>query len=198
MLRDISEGERESLSSSLVSSAGSKSKSKASSSSCSVVTSDGSFQRIQTRKLSIFAVVARCHEMKLKVVRKSRSKACFSSGHRKTFSVKPEKACSGSISTEARSSSCLSSSSSARSGRRRKLVGSNVSGSGSANMRRRAEAILKFLSRGSSSEVQIRQVIGDSPDTSKALRMLLKLEEVKRSGTGGRNDPYVYMIASRN
>lgn len=44
-------------------------------------------------------------------------------------------------------------------------------GSGSSYMRRQAEKILDFLSRGSSSEVRIRQVLGDSPDTSKALRM---------------------------
>ncbi|KAK9290911.1 hypothetical protein L1049_009090 [Liquidambar formosana] len=42
---------------------------------------------------------------------------------------------------------------------------------GSAHMRRRAEAILRLLSGGCSSEVRIRQVLGDSPDTSKALRM---------------------------
>lgn len=42
---------------------------------------------------------------------------------------------------------------------------------GSAYMRRRAEAILKLLSGGDSSEVRIRQLLGDSPDTSKALRM---------------------------
>lgn len=42
---------------------------------------------------------------------------------------------------------------------------------GSAHIRRRGEAILKFLSQGSASEVKIRQVLGDSPDTSKALRM---------------------------
>lgn len=42
---------------------------------------------------------------------------------------------------------------------------------GSAHICRRAEAILKFLANGSASEVKIRQVLGDSPDTSKALRM---------------------------
>lgn len=42
---------------------------------------------------------------------------------------------------------------------------------GSPHLRRRGEAILKFLSLGGSSEVRIRQMLGDSPDTSKALRM---------------------------
>ncbi|KAI6696782.1 hypothetical protein NL676_016901 [Syzygium grande] len=68
---------------------------------------------------------------------------------------------------------------------------------GSMPMRRRADAILTFLSEGCASEVHIRQVIGDSPDTSKALRMLLKLDEVKRSGTGGRHDPYIYEVTQR-
>ncbi|KAG5609342.1 hypothetical protein H5410_020623 [Solanum commersonii] len=65
----------------------------------------------------------------------------------------------------------------------------------SANMQRRAEAILKVLSsHGCASEVRIRQLLGDSPDTSKALRILLRLEEVKRTGAGGRTDPYVYVV----
>ncbi|KAE9590137.1 hypothetical protein Lalb_Chr21g0316471 [Lupinus albus] len=46
------------------------------------------------------------------------------------------------------------------------------SGVGSPHLRRRAEAILKLLSMaGGSSELKIRQMLGDSPDTSKALRM---------------------------
>jgi hypothetical protein len=53
---------------------------------------------------------------------------------------------------------------------------------------------LEFLSSESSSEVHIRQILGDSPDTSKALRMLLKMEEVKRFGTGGRLDPFIYKV----
>ncbi|MCD7461358.1 hypothetical protein HAX54_045954 [Datura stramonium] len=65
----------------------------------------------------------------------------------------------------------------------------------SAHMRRRAEAILNVLSsHGCASEVRIRQLLGDSPDTSKALRILLRLEEVKRTGAGGRRDPYVYVV----
>ncbi|CAH8384734.1 unnamed protein product [Eruca vesicaria subsp. sativa] len=66
----------------------------------------------------------------------------------------------------------------------------------SSSIRRRAKEILEFLSTGSSSsELQIRQVLGNTPDTSKALRMLLQMEEVKRYGTGGRHDPYIYKIA---
>ncbi|KAI4330512.1 hypothetical protein MLD38_028797 [Melastoma candidum] len=61
----------------------------------------------------------------------------------------------------------------------------------------RAEAILKLLSEGSAHETRIRKELGDSPDTSKALRALLKLEEVKRSGKGGRRNPFIYTIAQR-
>ncbi|CAN8254405.1 unnamed protein product [Cochlearia groenlandica] len=68
------------------------------------------------------------------------------------------------------------------------------SSSRSSSIRRRAKDILEFLSLASSSEVQIRLILGDSPDTSKALRMLLKMEEVKRYGTGGRLDPYIYKV----
>lgn len=42
---------------------------------------------------------------------------------------------------------------------------------GTPHLRRRGEAIMKFLSHGISSEVRIREMLGDSPDTSKALRM---------------------------
>lgn len=43
----------------------------------------------------------------------------------------------------------------------------------SSSVRRRAVKILEFLSNGCSSEVKIRQVLGDSADTSKALRMYI-------------------------
>ena len=39
------------------------------------------------------------------------------------------------------------------------------------NLRHRANAILEFLSGGCYSEAEIRQVLGDTPDTSKALRL---------------------------
>ncbi|KAF5474142.1 hypothetical protein F2P56_006068 [Juglans regia] len=144
------------------------------------------------------------------IVRKSRSKIHYSSCDQEISSAEKVKMSSASVSTDASylssSSSPLSSGRSHRSGYvtrgektqkrlattreeiRRKHVGS-------VHMRRRSEDILKLLSGGCSSELKIRQLLGDSPDTSKALRMLLKLEEVKRSGTGGRRDPYIYKIA---
>nr|XP_023922899.1 uncharacterized protein LOC112034314 [Quercus suber] len=145
-------------------------------------------------------------QLVLNVVRKSRSKIQYSSDGRKISSDILSTVTSESVSREA---SCLSSNSSARSQsshyggtttskrqgpgpeemmKKRKRIGSN-------HIRRRADAILKFLSAGCFSEVKIRQALGDSPDTSKALRMLVMLEEVKRSGTGGRQDPYIYTIA---
>lgn len=79
-------------------------------------------------------------------------------------------------------SSCLSSNSSARSLRYANrgrgvrvevMEARQAKGTvGSPHLRRRGEAILKLLlSLGCSSEVKIRQMLGDSPDTSKALRM---------------------------
>ncbi|KAG9457384.1 hypothetical protein H6P81_001892 [Aristolochia fimbriata] len=69
---------------------------------------------------------------------------------------------------------------------RRKITGTSL--------RRRASAILQLLSSGRSSETRIRRELGDSPDTSKALRLLLQLDEVKRYGSGGRRDPFVYEV----
>ncbi|MBA0561854.1 hypothetical protein Golob_018650, partial [Gossypium lobatum] len=162
------------------------------------------------QKLRIIAAVARCHEIKLQVslpysvsplfavVKRRRSKICWSSDDRKTSSFKS--LISRNMAT-AETTSCLSSSSSGISSarsqpksttskaekiqRKRRIGGSN-------HMRCRAEAILKLLSGGCFAEVNIRRMLGDSPDTSKALRMLLKKEEVKRSGTGGQKDPYIY------
>ncbi|XP_031475610.2 uncharacterized protein LOC116247576 [Nymphaea colorata] len=64
-------------------------------------------------------------------------------------------------------------------------------------IRRRAKAILDFLSTASSasSEFHIRGVFGNSPDTSKALRILLRTEKIRRSGVGGRADPFLYTVA---
>ncbi|CAK7342582.1 unnamed protein product [Dovyalis caffra] len=180
----------------------------------SSLTSDGSsFKEIRGRKLRSVAVVSRCHEMKLKVARKKRSKVDWSSGHQKSVMLSPPEE-EAAASTE--SGSCLSSTSSAASSPRSHFMERNGlmilkparhdreepkrtrsgSGSGSVSVSRylssRAEAILKLLSSDCFSELRIRQVLGDSPSTSKALRMLLRQEEVKRSGRGGRRDPFIY------
>ncbi|GLJ16093.1 hypothetical protein SUGI_0268170 [Cryptomeria japonica] len=58
----------------------------------------------------------------------------------------------------------------------------------------RCTAIQMFLLESTSgSEKRIREMFGDNPDTSKALRMLLKNHRVRRFGSGGRSDPFVYM-----
>ncbi|XP_004149405.1 uncharacterized protein LOC101216264 [Cucumis sativus] len=175
------------------------------SSSSILTTSDASSHTPPLERL-LFSTSPCRHQLKLNVVRKSRSKLVRISENRNLSSTDEVTLSSGSASSE--TTSCLSSSSSVvtstpihrlvtraekklemiRHAWRKKQIAS-------AHMRRRAEAILSYLSDGCSSEVKIRKVIGDSPDTSKALRILLKLEEIKRSGTGGRQDPYMYKIA---
>ncbi|KAI4300787.1 hypothetical protein L6164_034123 [Bauhinia variegata] len=185
-------------------------------SSCSsLIHDDGSSEEVRARRMMFFSAVARCREMTFKVVRKSRSKVLWdstSSSDKKVTTGMASKVSPGSASTEA---SCLSSSSSGvssagslryinraradtmlgmvREHDRKHLNPKHVTGS--RHIRCRADAILKVLSDGGSSEVRIRQLLGDSPDTSKALRMLLKLNAVKRSGLGGRHDPFIYTIA---
>ncbi|QHO53476.1 hypothetical protein HN51_022297 [Arachis hypogaea] len=174
---------------------------------------------IKPRCVSFLSATARYHQMKFKIVRKIRSKVIWTascSGHRKPKASTASEVSSGSLSGDA--SSSLSSSSSARSLRYANRVRSKSvrvdairheeepppqqqqqlkrekNARGSPHLRRRGEAILKLLTVGGCSELRIRQMLGDSPDTSKALRMLLRLEAVKRSGSGGRHDPYVYTI----
>ncbi|XP_050230598.1 uncharacterized protein LOC126679589 [Mercurialis annua] len=184
--------------------------------------SSSSFQEKSKRsslknKLRSFAVVSsNRHELKFKVVRKKRSTVSWTvSENRKIVLALPGTA---SLKSESSTLSCISSSSSAASScrsqylmkgtpasyhhqiqKQQKRMSSGLgssSSSGSSKLSRKSEAILKILSSGgSSSEVKIRQALGDSPDTSKALRMLLKKDEVKRSGIGGRTDPYIYKIA---
>ncbi|XP_022743930.1 uncharacterized protein LOC111294874 [Durio zibethinus] len=154
------------------------------------------------QKLRIIAAVARCQEIKLKVVKKRRSKIYRSSNNRKISSIKSlissniatvEKSC---LSSSSSGISCAQSKRKTTKAEKMKAAKKSERRSGSStHMRCRAEAILKLLSGGCFSEVNIRRVLGDSPDTSKALRMLLKQEEVKRSGTGGPKDPYIYTIA---
>ncbi|GAB4851613.1 hypothetical protein Ancab_031015 [Ancistrocladus abbreviatus] len=176
----------------------------------SSVTTAGQSATIQITRISVMAAAAaRCQEMKLKVVsvvRRTRSKIHYvSSGQKTTPAAWKTSAMinSKNTSSESAEASCLSSGSSGISSARSPYKGRTTvvvreelkkRGVRSAHIRRRAEAILKFLSGGCSSEVRIRQVLGDSPDTSKALRMLLRMEEVRRTGAGGRSDPYIYTV----
>ncbi|XP_076958149.1 uncharacterized protein LOC143633790 [Bidens hawaiensis] len=184
-----------------------------SSASSTVSSDDESSDEGHGRRLRMVAdAVARSQrELKLKVVRKSRSKTLWISDSRRSSNTEQKlvtASSSSSLTTE--HSSCLS-------------VGSSSSGSwmskmrrqkslaqkkkklkppayllySSAHLHRRCEAILKVLARnGCASEVRIRQLLGDSPDTSKALRILLRKEEVRRSGAGGRCDPFIYEIST--
>ncbi|KAB8106665.1 hypothetical protein EE612_041112 [Oryza sativa] len=69
---------------------------------------------------------------------------------------------------------------------------------GGDQLPRRADKIMKWLSRPGAvpaTETTIRAAVGDNAGTSKALRLLLKRPGcLRRSGSGGRNDPYVYMV----
>ncbi|XP_049400084.1 uncharacterized protein LOC125864213 [Solanum stenotomum] len=154
------------------------------------------------------------------VVRQQRSKSFFISDCRQMSSGKPAKTTtsrttfcrSTMVSASASSSSCVSTDSvfsgitSAQSlaadrvirGKRNSQLTKELNPNAPPSLRRRAEAILRVLSHGSISEIKIRQLIGNSPDTSKALRMLLRQGKVKRSGAGGSSDPYTYVVNLAN
>ncbi|XP_023639039.1 uncharacterized protein LOC17886760 isoform X2 [Capsella rubella] len=177
----------------------------------SALSSDGSFGKVEDRGFIINYTGDPFQLVNFKTARKRRSQVIWGS-----FSSKPthsvmNPACDllSTSSVDSKDESCLSTGSSEVSsiesrikigdqksneklrGERKKM---KESSSRSSSIRRRARDILEFLSSESSSEVHIRQILGDSPDTSKALRMLLKMKEVKRFGTGGRIDPFIYKV----
>lgn len=109
-------------------------------------------------------------------MRKKRSKSiCISSDSKNLKPNKPEQTPASSesvseITTE--TSSCLSSSSTAQSYSSTTNVADKLRNQVMpGHISRRATAILRVLSNGTASEVRIRQLLGDSPSTSKALRM---------------------------
>ncbi|XP_010024070.2 uncharacterized protein LOC104414613 [Eucalyptus grandis] len=171
--------------------------------------SGASPEDFRAQQLRIIAVAARFHEFKLQVARRARSKIIKSSDNWKSNAGKMVPTSSSEFESTKAASGITSSSSEGSSAKnlgvqkfkkKREENRCEVLSrkrAGSTHMRRQADAILTFLSGGCASEVKIRQVLGDSPDTSKALRMLLKLDEVKRSGTGGRHDPYIYEVTQR-
>ncbi|KAG2403400.1 hypothetical protein LR48_Vigan02g035600 [Vigna angularis] len=165
---------------------------KSSSSSLTNDSGDSSEKEIKSHSVS-FSAILRYNQMKLKIARKIRSKVTWTSscsGDRKPNAGEAANMLSP-VSASGEVSSCLSSSSSGISSARslryakrcRGAIVERVTGigretaepssrpAGSPHLRRRGEAILKLLSCGDSSEVKIRQMLGDSPDTSKALRM---------------------------
>ncbi|KQK14890.1 uncharacterized protein LOC100830367 [Brachypodium distachyon] len=70
---------------------------------------------------------------------------------------------------------------------------------GGENLPRRADSIMEWLSRpkaAPATETAIRAAVGDNAVTSKALRWLLKQPRgLRRTGSGGRADPFEYMVA---
>uniref|UniRef100_A0A6N2LES4 HTH three-helical bundle domain-containing protein n=1 Tax=Salix viminalis TaxID=40686 RepID=A0A6N2LES4_SALVM len=121
-----------------------------------------SFKEIQAHKLRIVAIVSRCYEMKPKVARRKRSK-------RTNVVARLEKA------AEALTESglCLSSSCSSASSAR------------NHHMKRKglpSQSNIEAVASDAFSKMRIRQVLGDSSSANKALRMLLRHDEVKRSG----------------
>lgn len=106
------------------------------------------------------------NSIKSQIVRKKRSKSIYVSSGKKLKSSKPESSEAVSeITTEA--SSCFSSGSSSNTAAADKPRKPAMP----SHMGHKAAAIMRVLSNGSTSEVIIRQVLGDSPSTSKALRM---------------------------
>ncbi|CAM8889357.1 unnamed protein product [Rhodiola kirilowii] len=168
--------------------------SKSSSSTASMITDDGSPEEIERRRLSS-AIVAGYHEMRLKVARRNGSKRyliCNTKYNDSANMALAVTASSESAQEAVSEASCLSVCSEPC---QEDIATNKKKKVGSGHLWRRAEAILKFLnSGGCASEVKIRQVLGDTPDTSKALRILLKQEEIGRSGGGGRSDPYIYKV----
>lgn len=59
-------------------------------------------------------------------------------------------------------------------------------------IQRFARMILDFIGGQVVLESEIRRVFGNSPDTSKALRLLNAEAMVERTGRGGRADPFSY------
>lgn len=59
-------------------------------------------------------------------------------------------------------------------------------------IQRYARMILDYIGDQIMLESEIRRVFGNTPDTSKALRLLNSEEMVERTGRGGRADPFSY------
>ncbi|CAD6216846.1 unnamed protein product [Miscanthus lutarioriparius] len=89
--------------------------------------------------------------------------------------------------------------STATSGRCHRAPRAGCPAGGTGKGPRRADVIMRWFSRpqaGPATENDIRAAVGDNSGTSKAIRWLLKQEGgLRRAGTGGALDPYVYMVA---
>ena len=76
-----------------------------------------------------------------------------------------------------------------------------VNGDGGRQMTRllrTACLVFDFLrAGGAAEESSIRRALGNTQDVSKGLRRLLSVKLVRRSGRGGRQNPYVYEVSAR-
>ncbi|KAI5080943.1 hypothetical protein GOP47_0004126 [Adiantum capillus-veneris] len=61
-------------------------------------------------------------------------------------------------------------------------------------VQRCAKQVLDFVGKDTVREKLIRHALGNNPDTSKALRLLLDQRKLGRIGGGGRRDPYKYKL----
>ena len=59
-------------------------------------------------------------------------------------------------------------------------------------MQRFARLLLAQIRGGCGLESELRRAFGNTPDTSKALRLLVATHAVARTGRGGRCDPFAY------
>lgn len=135
------------------------SNSKSSSCLSSLTIDDGSSAETRAHQLRMVVDSARCHEKKLKVVRKCRTQIMRKS-HQQKKNLKDKVSSEVSTSTVA-ASSCLSSGSS---GGTEVVSKPKVKSPASTiSIRSRAEGIMRVLSYGCASEVRIRQLLGDSP-----------------------------------
>lgn len=74
----------------------------------------------------------------------------------------------------------------------RKKAGNKVS-SPMSRVNRFADSILEFVGEKSVPEKVIRGALGNNPDISKAIRLLLSEKKLKRLGDGGKGCAYVYV-----
>lgn len=71
-------------------------------------------------------------------------------------------------------------------------LGGASGGKKETRIQRFARMILEYIGDQIMLESEIRRVFGNSPDTSKALRLLNTEAMVERTGRGGRADPFSY------
>ncbi|KAJ7557750.1 hypothetical protein O6H91_04G007800 [Diphasiastrum complanatum] len=80
--------------------------------------------------------------------------------------------------------------------RRKRLMPLNRIRSQETRVQRFAKNILQIIGEDTIAEKLIRAALGNSPDTSKALRLLLTQKRVLRYGNGGRGSPFMYSVTS--